>query len=322
MTTRTFGWMLALAGCVDSATDAAFLGGIEAELVLTVAPVGSGSDISGPIELEPGLRLAIFWHLDALQPDGAPLHLLEQGSTGVPVVDREVRVQLRDPPPAAALVDGAWALGRPVIYLDVDGSGRLDGDEVPLTTIHDRAVLLVLRDLSAAEAPTGRPLTRGLHWQLLPVICDPANTPPRGADDCGVPFGVECTDQPEICGPAICTTLADRAHLPPPPTCILPVGVDAACHPASAGFQPLFDGDPTTITGRYAQACAQDADCFGAPRPRCGPLQGACFNPAFERLLLPRPGSRMLIAPACVEQDSAQAAADWSGPARPPTPMR
>ncbi len=103
---------LALVACDDTAVDEDFQGALIASISIDVANAGSGRTLDAPLDPPEWLRVAIFWHAGGLQ--GRMGDLIEHPSTGVEPGERRTVLTLREPPPSAALVDGAWAIARPL----------------------------------------------------------------------------------------------------------------------------------------------------------------------------------------------------------------
>lgn len=305
--------LLALAGCTDTAVDEDFQGELIASVTIDVANAGTGRQLDVPLEPPEGLRVALFWHAGGLQ--GRMGDLIEHPSTGVEPTERRTVLTVREPPPSEALVDGAWAIARPVAYIDADGDDLKGPDEPIFSSLKRDVLLFALRDLDAASSPTGAPLAAGLHRQGVPVICDPAMLPQATTGNCGVPFERVCETEATECGPGVCYTNMPNGPMPVS-ACSLAIEDAGDCHPAEAGFRAVWDGDPDVLSGHYVERCAVDSDCTAGGRI-CNPLNRACYAPDPLRILLP---GNHVLTPLCVEDDSPEAYALTRPPSRRPPP--
>lgn len=254
--------------CGDPTVDGAFRG----EPLGTL--VGEVQDRFPRVPLRPpGLRAAVFWDLDGVAGDGR--RLLEDRTAGLalPVVPDGFVLNLFDPPPGEAVIDGAYALGRFVVYSDADGDGRLSADEPVVGGEGVSALLYAAAALPREVSPTGNPLAAGFHRVRLPLLCAPAPAE-RDPGDCGVDLTVACRPADQTCpGRAQCVNAVNE---PPWPysTCVLTREAAEGCRPAGGALVPTSSGRALF----WAQACSDAAECAHPTDLTCDPGVRACVG--------------------------------------------
>jgi hypothetical protein len=221
------------------------------------------------------LRVALFWMAGGPY-DGDVEQMVED-----PGAARELprpgpwAINVFDPPPAAALVDGGgYGIARLLVYRDRDHSGRRETGEPFLGAAAPEALLYAPRALGGARSPTRRDLPAGFHQAMLPLLCGEAAPPPGDAIDCGVPLGAACDGDGDCGTGGVCVK-----RLPAPVVngaCVLPAG---GCRPAGGAYFPTrWVG---SFPGVYLKACRADADCLrpsdlGKELYRCDVAAGGC----------------------------------------------
>lgn len=240
-----------------------------------------------PIEPE-GMRAAVFWELDGIDGDGT--RVVEDLTTGRAIgpAPSDFVLNFFDLPPAEALIDGAWAIGRMRLYADEDGDGRRGADEPFVGGETSHAFVFAPAELSGPVSPVGRPLPGGVHRLRLPQICGP-QIAGDDAGDCGVDLGAPCTlDLP--CAGGRCVNELPGAGWPGG-ACVLFESAADACRPASGAQVAAPDGRQTF----WAQACRLPDDCRRGYV--CDPGLRACVPVAPLTLAIDNPLAEPRPAP-------------------------
>ncbi len=260
-------WFLALIGCGDAIVDEAYRG------VPLASYVGAVQEEQPGLIRRGDLRLAVFW-----SPGGEATEdlesLVEQPSTGQQTgTPSDFELHLYDAPPASR----GYALGRVLVYADLDGDERRGADEPFLGA--DRARALLYAPTATSEAPTRGLLTAGFHMVELPLPCD--RGPTAGDADCGFEPGAACEADAD-CGPGLCL----REHGAPWPggACAQPEPPTDGCRPAGAAFLPA--PPDARVRGYWVKACEADAECARDEGYHCDAAAGACVpdNPVVVKL--------------------------------------
>ena len=264
----TLGLTLGL-GCGDALIADDFRG----EPLLTIQGQVNNFDGSGLVATTDEPVVALFW-----APRGdvrASLsELIEQRSASAEV-DFPARFEIRvfQPPGAEHMVAGKpYAISAILVYQDVDGDGRLSGDELRGGD-EGHVVVWAERDLGPSETPTQTAWKAGLQIVKTEQLCDLDFAGSRNPKPCGVPLGAACTQDADCGAQGRCLKSTEFEPLPGG-YCV----VDAETCLEAEGVIVEVDGADYVLDD-----CVADADCRVSEGYVCDELR-SCWPDAVVRL--------------------------------------
>jgi hypothetical protein len=263
---------LAAAGCGDPLVDGGYGGVPRFTMIGRFLGAYPGIEPSAP-----GIRGALFWNLGGTAPIASLDELVEQWGSGHQLpfpgtIDWPV-FELPGPEYLAAAPGGAaYALGVPLVYLDVDGSRLREPVEQVVARTEDVALLYAPQPLAPEDSPTGIAAPAGFSMVTAPFPCG-RPPPPAATGDCGVALGAPCQVDAD-CGGVAGVCLRDGPWPAPGGMCAIPEPSLDGCRPPGGALAV----DPRD-SGRafWLQACRAHEDC-GRGRPfQCDVAFGACL---------------------------------------------